>query len=84
MKKTMFILLLSFVLSSCVPYIHYTPIMEEDCVDRAVKIKQELQIKGYEARIVLGIRQEGNKKDGHAWVEYKDKQTGEWKRINNY
>ena len=55
--------------------------MSGNCVDRAVKIRQDLKAEGYDAQLVLGLRGE---KHGHCWVKYKDKKTGEWKTIKNY
>ena len=60
------------------------PYMTGDCVDRAVQIRQDLRANGYEADIVLGGIKRGDKVEGHAWIRYKDKETGEWKRIDNY
>jgi len=74
MKKL--IIICVFLLVGCV---HYTPLMSGDCVDRAVKIRQELKVQGYEANLILGLRG----KEGHCWVKYKDK-NGEWKEIKNY
>jgi len=74
MKKLIF---LCVFLVGCVPL--YTPIMSGDCVDRAVKIRQELKAQGYETKLILGLRG----KEGHCWVRYKDK-DGEWKEIKNY
>jgi len=51
-----------------------------DCVDRAVMIRQGLRAQGYEANLILGLRG----KQGHCWIKYKDKETGEWKEIKNY
>jgi len=65
----------------CLPgCVHYTPIMFGDCVDRAVMIRQDLRAQGYEANLILGLRG----KQGHCWIKYKDKETGEWKEIKNY
>lgn len=83
MKKLLFILILFFLIG-CVPHITYTPYLEGDCVDRAIIIRQDLRAKGYEADIVLGGVKRGGKITGHAWIRYKDKKTGEWKRIDNY
>uniref|UniRef100_A0A6M3L6V4 Putative transglutaminase domain-containing protein n=1 Tax=viral metagenome TaxID=1070528 RepID=A0A6M3L6V4_9ZZZZ len=79
MKKLLFILLITF-LASCIPHIDYTPYMAGDCVDRAVKIRQDLKQGGYEVELVLGL--DGEKR-GHCWVKYKDKETGEWVEIKN-
>ncbi len=78
MKKLLIIAAL--VLSGCVVY---TPYMTGDCVDRAVQLKQYLQDKGYESRIVLGIR-DGSKREGHAWVEYRKSPNDKWVRADNY
>ena len=83
MKKLLLIILI-FLFAGCIPYTTYTPYMSGDCVDRAIVIRQELRQQGYEADIVLGGIKRGDKITGHAWVKYKDKKTGEWKRIDNY
>jgi len=78
MKKYAFLLLL--FIGCSFPYI---PIQTSgDCFDRSCAIKQDLVEKGYETRLVLGYHKK--LKIGHAWVEYKDKKTNEWKRIDNY
>lgn len=81
--KKLFIILLIFCIG-CIPHIDYTPYMTGDCVDRVIKIRQDLRAKGYEAEIILGGIKRGDKIEGHAWIEYKDKKTGEWIRIDNY
>jgi len=83
MKKTILIISLLFLVG-CVPHIQYTPYLEGDCVDRAIIIRQDLRARGYEADIVLGGIKYGDKITGHAWVKYKDKETGAWIRIDNY
>jgi hypothetical protein len=75
------LILLLFLFTSCVPVVAYVPLMSGDCVDRAVIIRQQLMDQGYEAELVLGLRGD---KEGHCWVKYKDKETGEWKTIKNY
>ena len=75
MKKLLLIII--FLLSGCITY---TSHLSGDCVDRAVKIRQDLQKQGYEAELILGLRG----KEGHCWVRYKDKKTGKWKEIKNY
>jgi len=81
--KKLFILLI-LLITSCVPTHVFTPIMTGDCVDRVVAIRQELRVKGYEADIILGAMEINGVWKGHAWVQYKDKITGEIKRIDNY
>jgi hypothetical protein len=81
--KILFIIILLFLIG-CIPYTIYTPYLEGDCVDRAIIIRQDLRAKGYEADIVLGGVKCGEKIEGHAWIKYKDKKTGEWKIIENY
>ena len=71
-------ILLFFIGCASTPYI---PIVEGDCVDRAVKIRQSLKKQGYKAELVLGLI--GDKK-GHCWVRYKDEKTGKWKIVKNY
>ena len=83
MKKLLLLLTL-FLLCSCAPLL-YEPILKGDCVDRAVNIRQQLQSKGYEARIILGIIKKKNGEEiGHAWIEYRNKSNEEWKIIKNY
>ena len=82
MKKLMILILFTIGCSS--PHI-YTPRLSGDCVDRVIKIRQELRLRGYKAEIILGkIKKENSESEGHAWVVYKNKKTGEWIRINNY
>lgn len=81
--KNLFIILLIFCIG-CVSHINYTPYMTGDCVDRVIQIRQDLRAQGYEANIILGGVKQGDKIEGHAWIKYKDKKTGEWKRIDNY
>ncbi len=50
-----------------------------DCIDRAVRIRQSLLSDGYVAEMVVGTI-DG---DGHCWIRYKDKKTGEWINIWN-
>jgi len=82
--KKLLLLTFAFFIIGCVPHIQYTPYLEGDCVDRVLVIRQELRQQGYESEIVLGGIKRGDKIEGHAWVKYKDKKTGEWKRIDNY
>ena len=86
MRKIVYILVFLIVtaLGGCSASPVFTPLLSGDCVDRAVRIRQELRAKGYEADIVLGIIRKGEKIEGHAWIRYKDKKTGEWKEIKNY
>lgn len=79
-RMKLFIIIATVMLIGCASYT-YRPIMSGDCVDRAVIIRQDLKAKGYEAELVLGLRGE---KEGHCWVKYKDKKTGEWVEIKNY
>jgi len=83
MKKLLLIIIFC-CLPGCIKHIDYTPYMSGDCVDRSIVIRQDLRAKGYEADIVLGGVKRGGKIEGHAWVRYKDKKTGEWIRIDNY
>jgi len=84
MKKLFILSIFLLLFVSCVRHIDYIPYMSGDCVDKAVQIRQDLREQGYEADIVLGGIKRGDKVEGHAWVRYKDKKTGEWKRIDNY
>jgi len=77
-RKLFIISIFTLFLIGCV---HYAPHLTGDCVDRAVKIRQDLRKQGYEADLVLGLRGD---KEGHCWIKYKDKKTGEWKEIHNY
>jgi len=85
-EKVIYLLVFLIVttLGGCATTPVFTPLLSGDCVDRAVKIRQELRAKGYWADIVLGIIRKGEKIEGHAWIRYKDKKTGEWKEIKNY
>ena len=84
MKRIILILSCLFLLS-CAPSYTLTPYIEGDCVDRAVIIRQKLIEQGYEVRLILGILKEGSQiQRGHVWVEYKDKESGKWIKINNY
>ena len=78
-KIILLLLLTSFYGCASTPYIPY--IRGGECIDRAIEIRQALKDQGYEARIILGIR---GKKEGHAWIEYKDKETNEWITVRNY
>ena len=78
-KINLFIILISTLFF--IGCVYYTPHISGDCVDRAVKIRQDLKAQGYEAKLVLGLRGE---KEGHCWVRYKEKKTDEWKEIHNY
>ena len=83
MKKIILILSCLFLLS-CAPSYTLIPYAKGDCVDRAVIIRQKLIEQGYEVRLILGILKEGSQIRGHAWIEYKDKKSGKWIRIDNY
>ena len=82
--KLFLILVCLFVLVSCAPSYTLIPYIKGDCVDRAIVIKQKLESQGYETRLVLGVMQQDNEKYGHIWIEYKDKKSGKWIRIDNY
>jgi len=84
MKRIILLLVFLFVIVSCAPFYSITPYVKGDCVDRAVALRQTLKEQGYEVRLILGILKEGDQTRGHAWVEYKDKKSGKWIRINNY
>ena len=79
-----FAILVLLSCAGCSSPVVFTSLMSGDCVDRAVKIRQDLRAKGYKADIILGIIREGEKIKGHAWIKYRDKKTGEWKEIRNY
>ena len=83
MEKIILILCCLFLLS-CAPSYTLTPYAKGDCVDRAVVIKQKLESQGYETRLVIGVIQQDNEKYGHIWIEYMDKKSGKWMRIDNY
>ena len=78
MKYLILLLFIFYTISCSYPYI---PQLRGDCVDRAVALRQSLKKQGYEARLVLGRI---SKDEGHCWVEYKDKDCVEWKKIDNY
>lgn len=67
------------LLMGCVTVV---PVVEGDCVDRAVVIRQHLRAQGCDAEIVLGIVKHTN--EGHAWVKYRCHGDREWKYIKNY
>ena len=83
MKRIILTLSCLFLLS-CAPSYTLTPYVKGDCIDRAVIIRQKLIEQGYEARLILGILKEGSQTRGHAWIEYKNKKSGKWMRIDNY
>lgn len=58
------------------------PVVEGDCVDRAIAIRRHLRDNGYEAEIVLGIIDEQTL-EGHAWIKYKEPSKEQWYRIKN-
>jgi len=61
------------------------PFLKGDCVDRAVVIRQDLKKEGYEAELILGtLKRDNGKIEGHCFVRYKNKGTGEWVVIDNY
>ncbi len=74
----MYLFLLIFLVG-CYAFTSILRVRDGDCVDRAIQYKQELIKRGYKTRLMLGLVNE----KGHAWLEYKDKRTGEWKRMNN-
>ena len=82
--KLFLVLICLFVLISCAPSYTLTPYAKGDCIDRAVIIRQKLIEQGYEARLILGILKEGSQTRGHAWIEYKNKKSSKWIRIDNY
>ena len=82
--KLFLVLICLFVLISCAPSYTLIPYMKGNCVDRAIVIKQKLESQGYETRLVLGIMQKGDEKIGHIWIEYMDKKSDKWMRIDNY
>ena len=81
--KRLLLLILFAAILGCAPY-YYEPYVSGACVDRAIRIQQDLMIRGYETEIVFGMVHRGKEKVGHAWVKYKSKETGEWKRLSNY
>jgi len=83
MKKIILTLCCLFLLS-CAPSYTLIPYIKGNCVDRAIVIKQKLESQGYETRLVLGVIQQDNEKYGHIWIEYMDKKSGKWMRIDNY
>jgi hypothetical protein len=62
---------------------HYYPVVEGNCVDRAIAIREYMRKEGYKAEIVLGYVTWDGDREAHAWVKYKKPKSGEWKRINN-
>ena len=82
--KRIILTLSCLFLASCAPSYTLIPYIKGDCVDRAIVIKQKLENQGYETRLVLGVMQQDNEKYGHIWIEYMDKKSGKWMRIDNY
>jgi len=91
MKKLIILFIFSTFLISCATA-HYYPIVEGDCADRVIAIKDYLNEHGYDTRVKLGIVNlqfpiveiaDFKEKKGHAWVEYKKPSEDEWKRIDN-
>lgn len=90
-KIIILVITMSFLMGCVTPFI---PVLEGDCVDRVIELKKTLEEQGYETRVILGfigkqdypmIREllSTGEIEGHAWIEYKDKETGEWIRIDN-
>ena len=81
MKKLLVTLVL-VLLAGCAsePY-YYHPYVQGNCVDQAIYLRQDMLAQGYEVEIVFGMVHRGGEEVGHAWVKYKDKETGEWKRL---
>ena len=69
---------------ACSP-LKFTITHDGDCVDRAVKIRQELRNAGYNADIVLGGIERGGSCDAaHAWIRYRDDDAKDWQYYKNY
>lgn len=84
--KRLIVVFVLFILYGCAPIqskfsqYHKVDIYKTgDCVDRAVRIRNDLRKDGYDAEMVVGSI-DGR---GHCWVQYKDKKTGEWINIWN-
>ena len=77
-KKIAVIFLLLFI-CGCSNHI-FIPRVHGDCVDRAIAIRQSLRKQGHYAEIMIGTV---DYKWGHAWVVYRDKDSGEWKTVEN-
>jgi len=78
-----------FIISCIPPKQKYSPMfipfIKGDCVDRIIIIRNDLIEQGYEVRLIVGKIVFLDKKSlGHAWAEYKDKNTGKWIKIYNY
>ncbi len=54
-------------------YLFHIPLLEGDCVDRAIQVKKTLIDQGYEAKVVLGFVTDPKTGHGyaHAWIKYR-------------
>ncbi len=81
--RRLILFLLFFTILGCQTTRQFHPLLKGDCVDRAIKIRQELRSKGYNAQIILGVIDNNGKLLGHAWIEYYDF-NGNLITIHNY
>ena len=84
--KRIFLIIMIISLMGCATNVIYRPLIDGDCVDRAIETRQYLREKGYEADIILGVRQDKDKDkiEGHAWIKYRKNVSEEWKIYKNY
>lgn len=81
--KLFMVIILIFVVLGCSCHTPMVPMFSGDCVDRAVKIRQELRAKGYEADLILGIAKIEGSKKGHMWIRYRKNRSEQWRYIRN-
>ena len=79
MIKYFLLTLLLFSFLGCASQRPFIPIISGDCADSALELKNLLNKQGFETQLMIGI----TNIQGHVWIEYKDKKTGEWIRVNN-
>ena len=77
------ILLLLLLCLSCSSYV-FVPLYKGNCVERAVKLKQYLEKKGYKVELIVGIIKDSKGKviTGHMWLRYK--KGNRWIVVKNY
>jgi len=76
---------LLFTLYACSQYNSrlYT-VLEGDCADRALQIKEFLRKNGFETQVAIGLYVENGKVIGHAYVKYRKPGEKEWRIAENF
>jgi len=76
---------LLFTLYACSQYNPklYT-VLEGDCADRALQIKEFLRKNGFETQVAIGLYLENGKVVGHAYVKYRKPGEKEWRVAENF